>query len=375
MSSKKTSRRNFLFGRSLLGTIRHAAENAAKRSGLLGDCFPEILAGSRQDWPLLKVSRTAMGGEFELSLNKGQFPDEINAAMTALDEIERLENIFSFFKPESELSQLNLLAHDEPFPLSEEMCDILAISLDLARETEGAFDITASPLWELWGFARKKGKIPENHQIARTLTSVGMNHLRFDDQLHQLTLSHPKTEISFGAIGKGYALDRAAKELDMLGITDYLFHGGMSSVLVRGERWGSSKASSSEDKRGWPIGIADPLHPGHRLAEIRLCDEALATSGSQKQFFLHQGKRYSHILDPRTGYPAEEVFMVTVTAPTATLADALSTAFFVLGPDQTEQYCRTHPDVAALLVVPSKEDNQYELCVFGFDETKIHFLS
>jgi thiamine biosynthesis lipoprotein len=136
-----------------------------------------------------------------------------------------------------------------------------------------------------------------------------------------------------------------AEVLLLDGVGDFLLHGGHSSVLARGSRSGGSG-----NEPGWLVGLAHPLKPERRLAEFRLDNRALGTSGSGTQFFHYQGKRYGHILDPRTGQPAEGVLSSTVIAPSAAEADALSTAFYVGGIELAERYCNTHPSTSAVLV-------------------------
>jgi thiamine biosynthesis lipoprotein len=152
-------------------------------------------------------------------------------------------------------------------------------------------------------------------------------------------------EINLGAIGKGFALDRCAEVLDARGVQDYLIHAGQSSILARGSR-------SAGKGSGWSVAVRHPLKPTVRLAELRLFDRALGTSGSGNQFFYFQGTRYGHVLDPRTGSSVEGILSATVLAPNAAQADALSTAFFVLGVDQVRQFCQNHPDISAILVCP-----------------------
>jgi thiamine biosynthesis lipoprotein len=137
--------------------------------------------------------------------------------------------------------------------------------------------------------------------------------------------------------------------------------------LARGRRAGAS----GEAAGGWTVGVCDPLHPERRLAEIELRDRGLGTSGSTMQFFRHRGRRYAHILDPRTGQPAEGVLSVTVVAPTAALADGLSTAFFVMGPEATEAFCRDRPEIAALFVCPSARSGRPEIHAMGFGEEEL----
>ncbi len=142
------------------------------------------------------------------------------------------------------------------------------------------------------------------------------------------------------------------------GVGDYLLHGGRSSVLARGDCPGGGKP-------GWTIGVPHPLRPGERLTEITLVNQALGTSGSGTQFFEHAGRRYGHLLDPRTGWPAEGIFSATAIAPTAAEADALSTAFYVMGPEKVGRFCAERSDVAAVLVCAGDREEGVQVWSFG----------
>jgi thiamine biosynthesis lipoprotein len=168
-------------------------------------------------------------------------------------------------------------------------------------------------------------------------------------------------ELNLGAIGKGYALDRAAEALLAADVHDFLWHGGQSSVLACGSRAGGPG--------GWLVGVRHPLRRDRMVAEIRLRDRALGTSGSAVQFFRHRGKRYGHILDPRTGQPAEGVFTATVLAPLAADADALATSCYVLGPERAVELCRGRPELGLLMLVPGRNGNAVELVTAGLTES------
>jgi FAD:protein FMN transferase len=167
-------------------------------------------------------------------------------------------------------------------------------------------------------------------------------------------------------MGKGYALDRAAQVLDPA-VSEWLMHGGHSSILARGNHTGCE---------GWPISVSHPLLPGRQLATLRLKDRGMSTSGSMMQFFRHQGRRYGHIIDSRTGWPVETMLSVTVLAADAAQAEALSTAFFVIGVEMAREYCHNHKDVAALLVpAPAPgSGNRLEPVNCGIPESDLTFI-
>ena len=317
--------------------------------------------------PLLAVSRTAMAGEFEITFDKSLYPWGTEIVLAALDEIQRLERKLSVFLPDSQVSYINKVAPFSPVPLDEELFELIRFCLTLSEQTGGAIDITSTPLWKIWGFAGKQVRIPSEKEIAAALENVGSRFVELDESARTIRLTKPGVALNFGCVGKGYALDIAAKILKESEMHDFQFHGGMSSVLT----CGNFRHSAGKDGNGWPIGVAHPMLPDKRLAEIRLRDRALGTSGSQKQFFLHNNRRFGHILDPRTGYPAEHTLMVTVVADSAMLADALSTAFFVMTPREVESYCANRPDVSALLIATSEKSPGFEILSFGFDENGI----
>ena len=177
----------------------------------------------------------------------------------------------------------------------------------------------------------------------------------------------PGVKLNLGSIGKGYAVDCCGERLLAAGIDDFLVQGGNSSVLAHGAS-APRQAGAAAARRHWLVGVRNPLHLDRRLSELRLSNRGLGTSGTQFQSFRHQGRRYGHILDPRSGWPAEGVLSATALAPTATLADALSTAFYVLGAASALRYCREHPEIAALVVCPAAVGDGLDIDSAGLDE-------
>jgi thiamine biosynthesis lipoprotein len=322
----------------------------------------------------IQIGRRAMACEFEVVLNAGQYPDGTQAALDALGIVERLEDQLSVFRPQSEISRLNRLAADGPVGVEEGLFGLLELAVEVHRQSEGAYDITASPLWRVWGFARRQGAIPAEDELARALENVGSRWLDLDRDARTAQYLKRGLELNLGSIGKGYALDRAAAYLEAAGVHDFLFHGGASSVLARGSRFDGTSGGPSGEPAGWSVGVPHPLRPTLRLAELRLRNRALGTSSSAVQFFRHRGRRYGHILDPRTGWPAEQTLAVTVLAPTAAQADALSTAFFVLGREGVDRYCEAHPEIGALLVEPRSTAPGYEVHVLGAAQGDVQIL-
>lgn len=343
---RKSSRRDFLRGAAVGDAFRDTVDQGLPESREA--TAPAGGTPGTSEAYLTRVSRAAMACQFEVLVNAGQYPTDVTAALEALDRVEALEGQLSYFRPDSEISRLNALAADEAVPVEPRLFQLLELSQQLSAETEGALDLTASPLWETWGFARHAGRVPSANEIAAARQCVGSHLMELDPEHQTVRFRRPGVKLSLGSIGKGYALDRAAEVLTSFQIDDFLFHGGQSSILARGRRLDSAATE------GWTVGVRHPLRPGERLAEIRLVNQALGTSNTGRQFFRHQGQRYGHILDPRSGWPAAQLLSVTVVAPSATLADGLATAFFVLGAEATRRYCQRHPEIGALLMLPNQ---------------------
>jgi thiamine biosynthesis lipoprotein len=246
--------------------------------------------------------------------------------------------------------------------------EILVLAQELAKATGGAYDITSTALWEAWGFARRLGKIPDDNQLDEARRFVGIHLLELDRERLRVRLLEPGVRINLGSLGKGYALDRAAESLLAAGIEHFLVHAGASSVLARGSR---GTTAAVRPGGGWGVGLPSPLRPERRLGMLRLLDRALGTSGSQAQSFWHDGKRYGHILDPRSGRPADRLLSATAVAPTAMMADALSTAFYVMGADATLEYCRARPDCGAVVFLRAQRAGGLEMRRAGLGENDL----
>jgi thiamine biosynthesis lipoprotein len=297
----------------------------------------------------LVVGREAMACRFEVVFNVGEVPDATELGVAALDLVDEIEATISIYREESELSRLNAGAAAGWQPVSDELHGLLTLARELHDRTGGGFDIAAGAIVRAWGFLRRQGRTPTDDELAAALAASEMRHVELDPAGRRMRFTRPGVEINPGAIGKGWAVDRASDALAAAGVPSMLVHGGQSSVRARGIH-----GPALPGRRGWPVGLRHPLFPGRRLATIALEDRALGTSGSATQFFVDRGRRLGHILDPRTGRPAEGVLSATVIAPTAAVADALSTAAYVLGVAGLETIAPPGGDVAAILVLPGR---------------------
>lgn len=284
----------------------------------------------------IRVSRVAMACRFEVTL-ASQDSGCVPAARGALDAIDAIEDQLSFFRNNSALADLNRRAASEPVPVDEPLFNLLVECASLHRETGGAFDITSTPLSRCWGFLHREGRLPDAYAIESARARVGLDRVLLDSAARTVRFSRAGVELNFGAIGKGYALDRVAEAMRGSGVQHALFSAGRSSLLALGGRHG-----------GWHVDVVSPRIDGV-LARVWLRDAALGTSGAGEQFVVVDGVRYGHVIDPRTGWPASGVLSATVIASSCARADALSTAFLVGGLSVAREYCAAHPDVMALV--------------------------
>jgi len=363
-TSRKSTRREFLRGQAAIEALQEAAT-----------AIP--LLETREEHYLTRFSRRAMACEFEVILNAGQYSQGSEAALAALDLVDQLESQLTVYRDDSEISRLNETAHLQNVKVEPRLFALLEQAAEISRETDGAYDVTSGPLSKVWGFYRRDGHMPGESELKDVMHCVGMQNIDFASGKNTIRFRRPGLEINLGSIGKGYALDRMCEQLIAGGIENFLLHGGNSSVLARGRSQASEvrrqEAGNNNHGNGWCIGLRHPMFPERRIGEILLRNRAVGTSGSGTQFFIHEGRRYGHILDPRTGWPVEGTLSTTVAAPTAAEADALATAFYVMGRNNATDYCRRHPSISAAIISPAREDCiELALCGFTDEEVRIH---
>ena len=338
---------------------------AAKQLRALGDDMADSIIGHTTrtapgSGPTLRLTTRAMACDFSVILN-GTSQEHVWCASAALDLISALEEQLSVYQSDSEISRLNRTAAENRVVVEQGLYQLLRLGKQIADDTSGAFDLTSDPLIQLWRECRSAERIPSESEVNKQLDHVGMDRVQLDENSSSVRFSESGVRVNLGGIGKGYALDRAATSLMEDGPQDFLLHGGHSSLLARGVHQG----------HGWPVGIGNPLFTDRRLGTLLLRDQAMATSGSNIQYFRVRGQRYGHILDPRSGWPVEHSLSVTALAPTAAMADALSTAFYVLGPDETGQYCQQHPEIGAICISQPQGDRRVTPRVFGVDPRRL----
>lgn len=270
----------------------------------------------------------------------------------AFNRIAEIENSMSNYKEDSELSMINRKASAEFVPLTQDTFIVIKKAIEFSRLSGGTFDITCGPLCKLWKDAGKSGRLPANEELEKILNVVGYNKINLDAEKQELSLQQPGMELDVGGIAKGYAVDEAIKVLKEHGIESALVDAG-GDLYAMGTKPGGEP---------WRVGIQDPNHPDNTetfLGKLKIKDCAVATSGDYQRFVVIDGKKYSHIVNPLTGRPVENVPSVTVIANDAITADALATALSVMGAKGGIELVQSIPGVEALITSLSNNQLQY----------------
>lgn len=292
----------------------------------------------RNDTVTVNDSRLTLGTIVEITLvgrDKQALDDALAAAFARITEIEKVTDRFT---ADSEISAINRAKGPGPIAVSTDMLKMLMISQKISELTSGAFDITVAPLVDVWGFD-VGGRLPSTEEIEHERERVDYRRVIIDEDLKTITLMDPPVRIDLGGIAQGYAAGEAEKIIRARGITS-----GVINI--------SGDISVIGDKTGqpWRIGVQDPRNTAALCAVIKAKDVAIVTSGDYERCFFVDGVRYHHILDPKTGYPARGCVSVTVVTRDVALADGLSTAIFVLGPEAGADLARSLEGVDVMIV-------------------------
>ena len=311
---------------------------------------------SPRDLTLLRVARRAMATTFEIAFPAGT-PHAFDAGSAALDLIEEIEEQLTVYRDTGEVARLNATAADGTVVGGAELFGLLERCAAFTLDTAGAFDVAVGALVDAWANAKRAGRIPTAQELNEATTRSGFRHVMLNHLPLSVSERGPGGEVAastvrfrraglklnFGAIGKGYALDRAAELLKReWGIESALLQGGGSSMFGLG--------APPNDLRGWPVAIRHPEPERPSLGTVYLKDRGFGTSAATFQFFEFAGKSYGHVLDPRTGRPAEGTESASCLAESAAEADAISTAFFVAGADWATEFCRSRPHYDAVML-------------------------
>jgi thiamine biosynthesis lipoprotein len=276
-----------------------------------------------QEMLRLEKSADAMGSTYSIAVY-GYDRLKMEAAVdAAFDEVRRLDDMLSNYKPESEWSEVNRNAAEKPVKVSRELFRLLSACLEYSRQGEGAFDITVGPLMKVWGFYKGSGHLPHRADVQAALTKVGYRHILLYPATQTVRFDRLGVEMDPGGIGKGYAVDRMVDVLKQNGVRVALVAGSGSSIYGLG--------APPNEPQGWRTEIKDPWDASKTLAVVYLKDMSMSTSGSYEKFFRAEGRIYAHIMDPRTGYPAQGTVSVSVVAARTIDSEAWAKPYFVNG--------------------------------------------
>jgi FAD:protein FMN transferase len=287
-----------------------------------------------------KINKRLMGTAFTLGLLAENETQANQWLEMGVNEIKRIENLLSEFLPDSETSKINRNAGLSPLKIDPECFELLQRCCSISALSSGDFDITVSPLKKLYQFNNIRFEMPETRDIKKALQSVGYRKMIFNTDDTTIEFTHPRTKISFAAIGKGYASDKVKK-----------------LWLVNGVKSGYINASGDlnafgqkADETPWKIGIANPDDNRKVLLFVPLLNSSVATSGDYEQYFLFKNNRYSHNINPHTGIPLTGIKSVTVFSPSAELSDALATAVYVKGVFKGISFANQLPQTHCIII-------------------------
>ena len=299
---------------------------------------------------IINARRSLMGSFFEVRVGVN-VPDAINLATRALDVVEDLEACLTVYDAASEVSRLNATADFGPIRVSPDLWRVLERAIEIGQVSGGAYDVTAGALSLAWGFTRGPKRVPDAATLADARSRTGADLVELNPSAQTVRFHKPGVVLNFGSIGKGYAVDRAVALIRKhWWPTGALIHGGRSSLFALGSPPGDFGGR-------WAVALGNPDHPATTLGTIHLRNRGMATSGVVFQRFEADGQSFGHIIDPRTGAPPTNgPTSVTVLAPTAAEADALSTAFYLLGIAGSTAILAGRPDVGAIFVEPTGPD-------------------
>jgi len=282
--------------------------------------------------------RLMLGTVVEITVLGEDEEELLRAVNAAFDRMAEIEAVADRYTGDSEISRMNRTAADGPVFVSDDMIEMLLMAGALSERTEGAFDITIAQLLDLWGFTNEP-RLPAPEEIEALLSSVCHSCVVVDDENMTVYYDAPDLSVDLGGIAKGYAVDEAVKVLKSLSVTSAVINAGGDMAVV--------------GKKGdvpWRIGIQHPRDSQELIAVLDIADRSVVTSGDYERFFFTDGVRYHHIIDPRTGYPAGMTMSVTVVTDNTAVADALATAYFVMGPEKALETARRADGIDILVV-------------------------
>ena len=281
-----------------------------------------------------------MGSRFEITVvADNEIKGDQNIKL-AISEIDRIEKLISSWDPNSETSKINDAAGKTSVVVSQELFDLIDRCLKISKLTDGAFDISYASMDRIWKFDGSMKTMPSKAAIQESVSRVGFQNIILDKQNTSVFLKLTGMKIGFGAIGKGYAADKAKELLLKKGVTS-----GIINASGDMNTWGKQPDGSE-----WKVALTNPMDKNKGFGLLPVVDQAVVTSGNYEKQVVFNGTTYSHIIDPRTGYPSKGILSVTVFAPKAELADALATSVFVMGKETGLDRINQLPNVECIII-------------------------
>ena len=281
-----------------------------------------------------------MGTRFDISVVTKDSVKSKEYIDTAVNEIVRIEKLISSWDAKSQTSLINKNAGIHPVKVDKELFDLIERSLAISKLTDGAFDISYASMDRIWKFNGSMKRMPTEPEIKASVSKVGYKNILLDKEKQTIFLKEKGMKIGFGAIGKGYAADKAKELLISKGV-----QAGIINASGDMNTWG--KQSNGDD---WKVAITNPLNKKNAFGLLPIKNGAVVTSGNYEKYVTFNGKRYSHIIDPRNGYPTNGIISATVFAPKAELADALATSVFVMGIDVGLNRINQLPNIDCIII-------------------------
>ena len=281
-----------------------------------------------------------MGSRFDITVVADDSLAAHNDIDIAVVEITRIERLISSWDAASQTSKINANSGVKPVKVDGELFKLIERAIEISRLTDGAFDISYASMDAIWKFDGSMKEMPSKNQIKESVERVGFQNIVLDRENSSVFLKLKEMKIGFGAIGKGYAADMAKALLIKNGVS-----AGIINASGDMNTWGKQP-----DGQAWKVAITNPMDKNKAFALLPINQGAVVTSGNYEKFVTLDGKRYSHIIDPRTGYPSTGIISATVFAPSAELADALATSVFVMGKEVGLNRINQMPNVACVII-------------------------
>lgn len=299
--------------------------------------FVSLSASAQETY---KRTLKLMGSRFEITVVAKDEAEADRDIDLAVEEIRRIEKMISSWDPDSQTSEINRNAGIKPVKVDRELFDLIDRSIKISQITDGAFDVSYASMDRIWKFDGSMKQMPSEKEIETSVSKVGFQNIILDPQHSTVFLKEPGMKIGFGAVGKGYAADKAKQLLMGNGVS-----GGIINASGDMNTWGKQP-----DGREWMVAITNPMNKDKAFALLPLKQGAVVTSGDYEKFVSFNGVRYAHIINPKTGYPATGIISVSVFAPKAELADALATSVFVMGKEVGLNRIDQLPQVECIII-------------------------